>query len=502
MLDVLYVSIATVYQLVFAVLYIYGMNYLYLGCLAWRRRHARPTAPAGTSWPTVTVQIPLYNEPYVAPRVIEAAARLDYPAELLEIQVLDDSTGETVEVVSNAVERFRKQGVRIAHLHRTHRTGFKAGALAAGLTQASGEFVALFDGDFVPPADFLRRTIPHFRNARVAFVQARWGHLNRDYSLLTLMNSLQIDAEFMAWQFARHHGGYWFHFNGSAGVWRSTAIDDAGGWSADTLTEDMDLSYRAFLRGWTAVYLRDIEVPAELPTSFTAYRRQQHRWACGSLECALRLLPRIWRARTTLPIKLQATLQLTGFCTHLLLFVLALMSPLVVLLPGERLGLFSAIGLGPMLILPMIAPALFLVVSQQQLGRRWWRLLPLLPLVTPLGTSMMLNTVRAAAQALRGRPGVFERTPKFGVIQKGQGSAHRRHGAKFDPIVVFEFALAMVNLWACLSAFRAGNPFVAVLSATFCQVLLFASFWTIAHTIVLGGWKARSEVQPLADSPS
>lgn len=502
MLELLYGSVGTLYVLLFLVVYVYGINYVYIGWLAWRHRRARPPVPAGMQWPTVTVQIPLYNEPYVAERVIQAAAGLDYPTELLEIQVLDDSTDETVEIARNAVERFRAQGVRIRHLHRAHRTGFKAGALAAGLPEANGEYVAIFDADAVPAPDFLRQILPHFQHARVAFVQGRWTHLNRGYSLLTLLNSLIVDAEFMVLQFARYHSGYWFQFNGSAGVWRRSAIEDAGGWSADTLTEDMDLSYRAYLRGWHAVYVREIEVPTELPVSFTAFRRQQHRWARGNLECALRLLPNVWRARTALPIKLQATFHLTGFGAHVLLSALALLSPLVLLLPEGYASPSSVLSIGFAINLPTLAPVLFLIISQRPSGRGWWRRLPLLPLFILLSTSMMLNTVRAWAQVLRRRPGIFERTPKFGLTRETRGWALRHHRADFDPIVIFEFVLALLSLWSFVAGLRAGNHFVAILSAFFCQVLLFASVWTMAHTIVRSAWRLRSEVQPLADRAS
>ena len=244
-LDLFFIPVAIIYLLVVSALFVYGINFFYLALGAWRKRQVLVgrSSLALTSLPTVTVQLPVYNEWYVAARLIEAAAALDYPSELLQIQVLDDSTDETVSLIAETVQRLRVDGIHIDHLHRANRHGYKAGALADGLMQASGEFVVVFDADFVPRPDFLKRILPYFESDRVAFVQARWAHLNRDYSLLTLLQSLSIDAHFAVEQLARAQLGYWFNFNGTAGVWRKEAILDAGGWTAQTLTEDLDLSY-------------------------------------------------------------------------------------------------------------------------------------------------------------------------------------------------------------------------------------------------------------------
>ena len=282
MLDLLFIPSAILYLLVVGALFVYGVNFFYLTYITLRDRKAKQPEPPLDELPQVTVQLPIYNEMYVAERLIAAAAALDYPRSLLEIQVLDDSNDETEEIVARKVAQLQRQGFHISHLHRTRRNGYKGGALAEGLQQAQGAFIAIFDADFIPGEDFLRRTLPHFSDRRVAFVQTRWGHVNRDYSLLTQLQSLAIDAHFMVEQYARWRAGLWFNFNGTAGIWRKSAMLEAGGWRSDTLTEDLDLSYRAFLHGWKAVYLRDVEVPAELPVSFNAYRRQQGRWARGS----------------------------------------------------------------------------------------------------------------------------------------------------------------------------------------------------------------------------
>jgi cellulose synthase/poly-beta-1,6-N-acetylglucosamine synthase-like glycosyltransferase len=447
MVDLLLVPVAILYLMVVGMLFIYGINFFYLTYLSWRHSGERRVTPVLQEWPLVTVQLPVYNEMYVAERLIEAVAGLDYPADRLEIQVLDDSTDETVEIIRRAVERQRKHGVNIQHLHRSQRSGYKAGALAKGFECARGEFLAIFDADFVPPPDYLRRTIPNFylpvtSNERpVAFVQARWGHVNRDYSLLTYLQALAIDAHFMVEQFARSRGGYWFNFNGTAGVWRRQAIEDAGGWRADTLTEDLDLSYRAFLKGWQAVYLRDLEAPAELPVSFSAYRRQQHRWARGSLECAVKLLPQVWNAPISLPMKIEATLHLTGYGVHLLLFSLVVLYPFVLLLSRYYPALISLFGIALIFNATAFAPTIFFVAAQQQLGRSWWRQIPLILFITALGAGMMMNTVRAALQIIGRRAVIFERTPKFGIARKGQEWANNLYQLRLDPLVFVEVFL-------------------------------------------------------------
>jgi cellulose synthase/poly-beta-1,6-N-acetylglucosamine synthase-like glycosyltransferase len=472
-------------------LFIYGINFFYLTYLAWRNRRSSSDPPPLIAWPRVTVQLPIYNELYVAQRLINAAACLDYPAHLLEIQVLDDSTDETVELVRSAVERWRTQGINIVHMHRVQRTGFKAGALAEGLAQAGGEFLAIFDADFVPPSDFLKRTLPHFQAPRIAFIQTRWGHLNRDYSFLTFLQSLAIDAHFMVEQFARSRGGYWFNFNGTAGVWRRAAVKDAGGWKADTLTEDLDLSYRAFLRGWRALYLRDVEVPAELPVNFSAYRRQQGRWARGSLECALKLIPQVWGTQLSPGKKLEATLHLTGYAVHLLLWALTLLYPLVLLLSVRYPSLITLFGIAFLFNATAFAPTTFFAVAQQQLGRRWWRQLPLILFITALGAGMMLNTLRAALQIFWGRHSVFERTPKFGIVHKSQDWTRRRYQLSLDPIVFFELAFALLNLGTVGLAIYVNNWVIAGYAALFCLGLLFTSGFTIAQAIAVYRGRAR-----------
>lgn len=489
MLDLFLLPMAVLYLLVIGMLFIYGVNFLYLTFLAWRIARQDEQVPQEhsslTEWPKVTVQLPIYNELYVANRLIEAAACLDYPSHLLQIQVLDDSTDETTEIIELAVARARARGVNIVHLHRTNRTGFKAGALDAGLAGAHGEFIAIFDADFVPQPHFLKQTLATFEESRVAFVQTRWGHLNPDYSFLTFLQSLAIDGHFMIEQFARSRGGYWFNFNGTAGVWRRTALYDAGGWTADTLTEDLDLSYRAYLRGWKGQYLRDVEVRAELPVNFSAYRRQQHRWARGSLECALKLSAQIWQAAIPLKHKVQATLHLTGYGVHLLLFALTLLYPFVLLLSQQYADWVVLFGLAYFFNLTALAPSIFFTVGQQQLGRRWWLLLPKILFIMVLGSGLMLNTVRAALQILFKSKTVFERTAKFGIEEKKQDWTRKRYQLRLDPIVYLELLLALYNFVTLWLAIRLANWAIAFYATLFGTGLLFVAMMSIIQAIAV-----------------
>jgi cellulose synthase/poly-beta-1,6-N-acetylglucosamine synthase-like glycosyltransferase len=486
MLDLLLVPITVVYLLIITALFIYGVNFYYLTLVAWRARRAHPQPPPMAEWPPATVQLPIYNERYVAERLIDAAANLDYPVDKLEIQVLDDSTDDTVELARQAAARARGRGINVQHLRRTERTGYKAGALADGLERATGEFIAIFDADFIPPPDFLRRTVPHFqRDARLAFAQTRWGHVNRDHSFLTLLQALSIDAHFVVEQFARARAGHWFNFNGTAGVWRRAALLDAGGWRADTLTEDLDISYRAFLRGWRALYLRDVEVPAELPVSFSAYRRQQHRWARGSLECALKLIPRVWATPAPLARKVQATLHLTGYGVHLFLFALALLYPLILLLSARYPGLLTLFGIAPLFNLTAIAPTVFFLVGQHELGRNWLRQLPLVLCLSVLGQGMMLNTARAAWHIFTRRAGAFERTPKVGLLRHKSDWLGQRYRIRVDAILIWELAFAVFNLGTVALAVARQNWAVAVYAALFGAGLLFVCVGTLAQTLAI-----------------
>src|SRR5438034_811344 len=321
------------YFFVLIVLAIYGWHRYYLVYLYLSNRDKEPTlGPPLDPLPVVTIQLPLYNEMYVADRLIDAVCRIEYPRELVEIQVLDDSVDETRSIAESAVRRFAAQGIDIKYFHREDRVGFKAGALEAGLKTARGEFIAIFDADFLPTSDFLTRLMPHFGDPGVGMVQARWGHINQDYSLLTKIQAILLDGHFVLEHGGRNRSGRFFNFNGTAGVWRRSAIDDAGGWQHDTLTEDLDLSYRAQLRGWRFVFVSDLIEPAEVPVEMNAFKSQQHRWAKGSIQTCRKLLPQILRADIPLGIKAEAFFHLTANFNYPLMCVLSLlMAPSMVI---------------------------------------------------------------------------------------------------------------------------------------------------------------------------
>ena len=395
-------------------LVLFGAHRIHLILLYLRHRGEAQESPLPfDTLPRVTVQLPIYNEKFVVDRLIDSVCRLDYPGNRLEIQVLDDSTDETREQARAAVERHRDAGFDISHIRRAERTGFKAGALQEGLRQATGEFVAIFDADFVPPRAFLRGTIHHFTDPRVGMVQARWGHLNRSHSLLTRVQAIFLDAHFLIEHVARSRSGRFFNFNGTAGIWRRACLLDAGGWEHDTLTEDLDISYRAQMRGWRFVYRPDLVAPAELPPDPPAFKAQQHRWAKGSIQTARKLLPRIWRAPLPLRVKLEATLHLTNNLAFLLLLGLLISIPATLVVdPGWGVSQ-GLLGL-PFFFLATGPVSLFYIVSQRGAGAGWLRSITSVPLVLCLGMGMSLNAARAVLEALLGISSEFVRTPKNG----------------------------------------------------------------------------------------
>jgi len=408
------------YFFVLIILAIYGWHRYYLVYLYMRHRDKEPRAGAlPDPAPLVTIQLPLYNEMYVADRLIAAVCAIDYPRERLEIQVLDDSTDETTSIAELAVRRFAAQGVDIKYYHRSDRSGFKAGALEAGLRQARGEFIAIFDADFIPTQDFLLRTMPHFSDAGVGMVQARWGHINQDYSLLTKIQSILLDGHFVLEHGGRNRSGRFFNFNGTAGVWRRTAIDDAGGWQHDTLTEDLDLSYRAQLRGWRFVFLSNLIAPAEVPVEMNGFKSQQHRWAKGSIQTCLKLLPRILRADLPLGVKAEAFFHLTANFNYPLMCVLSvLMFPSMVI--RYNMGWYEMLLIDvPLFFAATFSVCNFYMVCQREIHRDWLARVKYLPFLMSIGIGLSINNTRAVFEALLGKRSEFTRTPKYRIEGDG-----------------------------------------------------------------------------------
>ncbi len=417
------------YFTLLALFSLYGVHKYHLLYLFLRHRREKPVPPrrfAEEELPRVAVQLPCYNEMYVVERVIEAACRIRYPRDRLEIQVLDDSTDQTTEIARRKVEEMRAAGHPIVFLHRDHRHGFKAGALAAGMERTDAEFIAVFDADFIPHPDFLEKTIHHFTDPGVGMVQQRWDHLNRRFSFLTNVQSIYLDGHFIIESTARCRSGRFVNFNGTAGIWRRRAIVEGGGWQHDTLVEDLDLSYRSQLAGWRFVYLLEEGTPAEVPAEMNAFKSQQHRWAKGTIQVMRKLLPRIWKADIPLLTKLEATFHLTNNLAYLFMVLLV-----VLMLPAMLIRLEHHLGMGAMVydmavfILVTISFFSFYFVSQTAGGRNWRDTLRYLPFLTAMGIGLAVNNSKAVLEALLGQPSAFVRTPKFG-IRDGQGGPVRK----------------------------------------------------------------------------
>ncbi len=421
--------ILATYFFVLVILAVYGWHRYYLVYQYMRNKDRGPAMPPlPDSLPAVTVQLPIYNEMYVADRLIDAVCLIDYPRELLEIQVLDDSTDETTSVCERAVRRNAANGINITYIHRTDRTGYKAGALEAGLRVARGEFVAIFDADFIPTPDFLMRTVPFFADPKIAMVQARWGHINEDYSLLTKIQAILLDGHFVLEHGGRNRSGLFFNFNGTAGIWRRTAIADAGGWQHDTLTEDLDLSYRAQLRGWQFIFLPNLIAPAEVPVEMNAFKSQQHRWAKGSIQTCRKVLPRILRSNLPLRVKGEAFFHLTANFNYLLMCVLSvLMAPSMVI--RFNMGWYEMLLIDvPLFLAATASVANFYMVCQRELyPRTWTARLKYLPFLMSIGIGLTVNNTRAVLEALFNRQSEFARTPKYRI----EGSSDEWIGKKY-----------------------------------------------------------------------
>ena len=396
----------------------YGLHRYWLVWLFYRTRRAqrRHTIQDSAELPTVTVQLPMYNEARVAERVIDAACRLDYPADKLQIQVADDSTEASAEIARRRVGYWAQRNVDIQYLHRANRAGYKAGALAAALPQATGDLIAIFDADFVPGPQFLKDTVAAFADPAVGMVQARWGHLNRGDSTLTRSQAIFLDGHFVIEHAARYQSGRWINFNGTAGLWRKSAIESAGGWHSDTLTEDMDLSYRAQLAGWKFVFLPGVICPAELPPEINAFKSQQHRWTKGSIQTARKILPRLLRSDTPLRIKTEALFHLTSPMVYLYVTLMVLLffpAFYVNLQPFEE-GTAAAVVWGMTLFaLGTASAGSFYVVSQTVQRRSAWATIAQLPILMSIGIGIALNNTRAVLEALVGHQSGFVRTPKY-----------------------------------------------------------------------------------------
>lgn len=404
-----------------------------------------PVEPAKTlhSWPVVTVQLPIFNERYVLKRLLRAVVKLDYPKDKLHIQVLDDSTDITAELSNRMVKILKSNGFHIEHIQRKERSGFKAGALAHGLQQTDAEFIVIFDADFVPQSEFLKQTVPYLvSNPNIGMLQARWGHINRNYSLLTKLQALFLDAHFLIEHYARNRSGKFFNFNGTAGIWRKQAILDAGGWQYDTLTEDLDLSYRAQLAGWKFLYLPNVVVPAELPVEINAYKNQQHRWAKGSVQTGLKLIPQIWNSDLPFLVKCEAIIHLTSNFSYLLMTV-----PALLLIPVLNLQVAFNVKMTIIPYLLTFFAATMSVIFYYSYAAylssgKIFPYLMYIPALMGLGIGLSINNGRAVIEAVFKQQSEFNRTPKFKIEKRNDSYRKKLYKPAKSKLQLLEFLFA------------------------------------------------------------
>lgn len=479
------IVVTVIYSLALTFLCVFGIHRYYLTNLYSKNKSKLPK-PKGKfdKHPLVTVQLPVYNEMYVVERLISAVCDIDYPKELMEIQVLDDSTDHTTRIVRRCVNKYKELGFKISVVHRENREGFKAGALSAGLKHTSGEFVAIFDADFIPPKDFLKKTVDYFTDEQVGMVQVRWGHLNIDYSLLTKVQSILLDGHFMIEQTARYNAGLFFNFNGTAGVLRKKCIETSGGWQHDTLTEDLDLSYRAQLSGWKLVYLKDVIADAELPVDMNAFKSQQHRWAKGGVQTAIKLIPRIF-SRKDLPLKVKAEafFHLFGNISYLLLLML-----LLLMFP---MGYFwESVGWEKVVVLNLFAISAgtlsffrFYVITVTEVhGKDWLKYIAYVPVAISVGVGMAINNSKAVMGALLGKHSEFVRTPKFAVTTKQDPWRMHHYASTKEITAIIELTLGVLFFLQTIYAIYVGYigwiPFLILIQFGF----MYTGFLSIFHS--------------------
>ena len=446
-----------IYLFALVSLFTYGMNcYLLMIFYRLRRPKARQEHAAikkhfyqhvaAGDWPKVTIQLPIFNERYVVERLIQSVCDFDYPRELLEIQILDDSTDDTADIATAVAARMQAMGFDIQYIHRDHRTGFKAGALRDGLETAKGELIGIFDADFIPGVDFLKETVPYFSNPQIGMLQARWGHLNSDYSVLTRAQSIGIDGHFGIEQASRAWSGFFMNFNGTAGVWRKATIIDAGGWQADTLTEDLDLSYRAQLKGWKLKFVTDVVCPAEVPVTINAFKSQQHRWAKGSIQTAKKNLGQLFKSDLSLLIKIQAFLHLTHYMVHPMMLLVVLTTIPMLYCQWFFDNLAFPIMIFTLLCLATCGPSTMYLFSQRILYRDWKSRIKFLPFLMCLGTGIAVNNTKAVLEAFFNIKSGFVRTPKYGIKKQKDSWQGKRYSIPLNAISILEFTLGVYSL--------------------------------------------------------
>jgi cellulose synthase/poly-beta-1,6-N-acetylglucosamine synthase-like glycosyltransferase len=426
-------------------------------------------------YPHVTIQLPLYNEYYVIERLISSVCNINYPIDKLEIQVLDDSTDETTVVAQKLVADYADKGFDIKYIHRNNRFGFKAGALKTGLETAKGEFIAIFDADFVPKSDFLLKTVPHFNNKNIGCVQTRWEHLNENYSFLTRAQALALDGHFVIEQQVRNKAGFFINFNGTAGIWRKAAIIDAGNWQPDTLTEDLDLSYRSQLKGWKFIFLNDVTSPAELPADINALKTQQFRWTKGAVETAKKLLPQVLKANLPLKIKVECFIHLTSNIVFPFIIIVALLNVPIVIIKNTVGGYDQYYTLMSVFVLASISTFLFYMYAQRAIHLDWRRRLLLFPVFLAGSMGFAVNNTKAVFEALINKKTGFTRTPKYQIVEDTDDWKKKRYvQRKISGTVIFELLMTLYFIVGiCISAY-----YLEIAAIPF-QLLFLTGFGTV-----------------------
>ncbi|MBA4312096.1 MAG: glycosyl transferase family 2 [Chlorobiaceae bacterium] len=437
-------------------------------------------------FPAVTIQLPLYNEYYVVERLIDSVCLIDYPKEKFEIQVLDDSTDETTSLLAGIIEQYKNKGYDIHHIRRNSREGYKAGALKEGLKSARGEFVAIFDADFVPHTDFLMKTLPYFHDSKIGLVQTRWEHLNSEYSFLTRVQAMALDGHFVIEQNVRNKAGFFINFNGTGGIWRKECIFDAGNWEADTLTEDLDLSYRAQLKGWKFKFLNHVTSPAELPSEINALKSQQFRWTKGAIETARKILPKVWKSDLSLEKKIHATFHLSNNIVFPFILLAGILNVPLIFIKHQG-GYETYFSVMAVFVFAFIGSFLFYLYSQKDVYKDWQRRMLLFPLFMAGSMGFAVNNTKAVIEGLIKKKSEFVRTPKYKVIDKKDAWLDKKYVLKkFNYTVIIESALALYCLFGVVSSI-----YYLELAAVPFQLLFTMGFGLVAWLSIRHAWMAR-----------
>ncbi|MFB5629517.1 MAG: glycosyltransferase [Nitrosarchaeum sp.] len=458
----------------------YTCNFYYLTYLSIKRKVIPLTKEMGT--PTITVQLPIYNEKYVAKRLVDAVCAMDYPKEKMVIMVLDDSDDDTVDLLFDVVAKYKQEGFQIEHIRRGTRKGYKAGALKYAMTITDTEYVAIFDADFIPPNWFLKKAMPHFVKPNIGLVQCRWGHVNENYSAITQAQALSLDFHFLIEQKAKSNSNLFMNFNGTAGIWRTDCIADAGGWHTATLVEDLDLSYRAQMKGWKCLFLPDIVVDAELPVQMNAAKRQQFRWAKGSIQCAIKLLTDIaLKRKVSVEAKLQAFVQLTRHIVYPLMLIQFLTLPVLL---ASDMNLYVVSFLPALTIATYLAmgPGAYIMIIQSMYHKSWKSKVKILPALLVYNAGMSVNNTVAVFDAIFGKKNEFLRTPKYGIINKKDNWRDKSYNLPFTKTTLLEIFFGVYGLMGILISIFSNNPIFAPIIGLQTIGFFYISYMSLSHT--------------------